>query len=78
MFDQSLNRACQAAGDVTAKRVIVERIVLEAKRLLAHSSDTAAKISADLGFDEPTNFTKFFRRETNLTPAAFRAAVRTP
>lgn len=72
---KSLNRACQAVSDVSAKRVIVERIVLEAKRLLAHSSDTAAKISADLGFDEPTNFTKFFRRETNLTPVAFRATV---
>ena len=75
---KSLNRACQAASDVSAKRVIVERIVLEAKRLLAHTGDTAAKISTDLGFDEPTNFTKFFRRETDLTPAAFRASVQKP
>lgn len=75
---KSLNRACQAASDVSAKRVIVDRIVLEAKRLLAHSSATAAKISADLGFDEPTNFTKFFRRETNMTPAAFRNSLRNP
>lgn len=75
---KSLNRACRAAGDVTAKRVIVDRIVLEAKRLLAHSNYTAARIGADLGFDEPTNFTKFFRRETNLTPAAFRTAVQKP
>jgi AraC-like DNA-binding protein len=74
---KSLNRACRAASDVTAKRVIVERIVLEAKRLLAHRRDPAARISDDLGFDEPTNFAKFFRRETGLTPAAFRAAVRT-
>lgn len=75
---KSLNRACRATSDVSAKRVIVERIVLEAKRLLANSSDTAARISADLGFDEPTNFTKFFRRETDLTPAAFRASVQSP
>ena len=73
---KSLNRACRAVSGVTAKRVIVERIVLEAKRLLAHSSDTAARIGIDLGFDEPTNFTKFFRRETGVTPAAFRADVR--
>ena len=75
---KSLNRACQTVSNVSAKRVIVERIVLEAKRLLAHSSNTAARISADLGFDEPTNFTKFFRRETNLTPVAFRAFVQRP
>jgi AraC-like DNA-binding protein len=73
---KSLNRACRAASDVTAKRVIVERIILEAKRVLAHTADPVAKISADLGFDEPTNFVKFFRRETDLTPAVFRATVR--
>lgn len=73
---KSLNRACRTAGDVSAKRVIVDRLVLEAQRRLAHSNDTAARIGADLGFDEPTNFTKFFRRETGLTPAAFRATVR--
>ena len=73
---KSLNRTCRAASDATAKQVIVERIILEAKRLLAHRHDTAARISVDLGFDEPTNFAKFFRRETGLTPAAFRAAVR--
>lgn len=47
--------------------MIVERIIL-AKRLLAHSPDPVAKISSDLGFDEPTKFVKLFRRETTLTP----------
>ncbi len=75
---KSLNRACRAVGDVTAKRVIVERIILEAKRVLVHSSDPVARISADLGFDEPTNFVKFFRRETDLTPTGFRATVGRP
>jgi AraC-like DNA-binding protein len=73
---KSLNRACRAGGGMTAKRVIVERIVLEARRLLAHGTATVATISADLGFDEPTNFVKFFRRETGVTPAAFRATAR--
>ena len=69
---KSLNRACRATADVTAKRVITERVVLEAKRLLAHSADPVARISADLGFDEPTNLVKFFKRETGITPARFR------
>lgn len=73
---KSLNRACRAAGGTTAKRVIVDRIVLEARRSLAHSTDSVAAISAGLGFDEPTNFVKFFRRETGATPASFRAATR--
>lgn len=69
---KSLNRACRATGDVTAKRVIIERIILEAKRLLAHTSDPVSTISSHLGFDEPTNFVKFFKRETGLTPVQFR------
>lgn len=70
---KSLNRACQAVSDATAKRLIVERIILEAKRLLGHGTDPVAKISAELGFDEATNFVKYFKRETGLTPARFRA-----
>ena len=61
---------------MTAKQVIVERIILEAKRLLAHDNDTAARIGTDLGFDEPTSFARYFRRETDLTPAAFGATTR--
>jgi AraC-like DNA-binding protein len=71
---KSLNRACRATADVTAKRVIVERIVLEAKRLLAHGSDPVAEICSRLGFDEPTNFVKYFKRETGLTPTQFRSS----
>jgi AraC-like DNA-binding protein len=74
---KSLNRACQAVSDVTAKRIIVERIILEAKRLLAHGTEPVAVISADLGFDEPTNFVKYFKRETGLTPTQFRSSILT-
>ena len=73
---RSLNRACRAAADLSAKEVIVARVVLEAKRLLAHADDPVAAISHRLGFDEPTNFTKFFKRDTGTTPARFRATVR--
>lgn len=72
---RSLNRACRAIADLSAKEVVVERIVLEAKRRLALTDDTVASVSRQLGFDEATNFVKFFRRETGTTPTAFRASV---
>lgn len=72
---KSLNRACRAAVDLSAKRVIANRIVLEAKRLLAQSADAVSAISGELGFDEATNFVKFFSRETGSTPGAFRTEV---
>ena len=71
--EKTLNRATRAVADLSAKALLVGRIVLEAKRLLAHSAAPVAAIAADLGFEEATNFVKFFRRETGLTPGAFRA-----
>ena len=70
---KSLDRSCRTASAMTAKRVIVERIILEAKRLLAHSQLSVASISVELGFDEATNFVKYFKRETGTTPHHFRA-----
>lgn len=71
--EKSLSRATLAVTDMGAKTFLTNRIVLEARRLLVHTLSPVAVISNDLGFDEPTNFVKFFRRETGLTPGAFRA-----
>lgn len=73
---KSLDRACRAAAALSAKRVIVERIILEAKRLLTHSQLPIATISHQLGFDEATNFVKYFNRETGTTPNQLRAHLR--
>jgi AraC-like DNA-binding protein len=73
---RSLNRACQAATGRSAKALIDARVALEAKRMLVHTDLPAAAIGLRLGFTEPTNFGKFFLRETLLTPGAFRDAER--
>lgn len=70
--ESTLSRACVAAAGHTAKEVIDRRIALEAKRLLVHSQETAAGIGHQLGFTEPTNFVKFFRRLVGCTPLQFR------
>jgi AraC-like DNA-binding protein len=75
---RTLSRATQAAAGVNAKEFLDRRIVLQARRLLAHSDDTAAQIAARLGFTSATNFSKYFRQRTGSTPIAFRAAVRDP
>ena len=70
--EKSLTRAAQQASGQTAKAVIAARITLEAKRLLAHSDRPVYLIAEALGFAEATNFAKFFRRETGVTPVGFR------
>lgn len=72
---RTLSRACQQVTGQTAKQVLTERFVLEAKRRLAHSQASAARISDELGFSEPTNFTKFFVRNTGMSPTAFRQTL---
>jgi AraC-like DNA-binding protein len=66
----------EATGKTT-KQVIDERVVLEQKRLLAHTDLSVKELAVRTGFDEPTNLVKFFRLHTGTTPAAFREAQRT-
>ncbi len=71
--ERSLNRATMDIAGVSAKAFLSQRIVLEAKRLLAHTASPVSVIANQLGFEETTNFVKFFRRETTDTPGAFRS-----
>jgi AraC-like DNA-binding protein len=73
---RTLSRASMDAAGVGAKEYIDRRVLLEAKRLLAHGDQPAAKIAARLGFSSATNFTKFFHQRTGTSPLAFRHAVR--
>ncbi|WP_236635242.1 AraC family transcriptional regulator [Rhodoferax sp. TS-BS-61-7] len=74
--EKSLARAVAAAAGTTVKAFIAARINLEAKRLLVHLDMPVATIAEKLGFDEPTNFSKFFKREVGCTPAEFRKRQR--
>jgi len=73
---RTLTRACLTATGRSAKQVVDARVALEAKRLLACSDGPVAGIGRQLGFDEPTNFGRFFARETGQTPGEFRAALK--
>lgn len=70
---RTLTRACLAATGRTAKQFIDERVTLEAKRLLVHTDLAVAAVGRAVGFEEATNFGKFFAREAGMTPGAFRA-----
>ncbi|MEU7904359.1 AraC family transcriptional regulator [Actinoplanes sp. NPDC049118] len=77
---RTLTRACLAVTGRSAKRVVDDRVALEAQRLLACTDLSVAEIGRRLGFGEPTNFGRFFHREVGVSPGAFRiaAAARMP
>ncbi|CAM5654866.1 AraC family transcriptional regulator OS=Streptomyces tendae OX=1932 GN=GUR47_02155 PE=4 SV=1 [Streptomyces tendae] len=73
---RTLVRAVRAATGETPKGFIDKRVVLEAKRLLAHTEMPIGRVGAAVGFPDAANFSKFFQQHTDQTPAAFRAELR--
>lgn len=70
-----LNEICKQVVNKTAKQIIDDFVILEAKRLLVASSLSSKEISYILGFDEPTNFNKYFKKHTDLSPTDFRNSL---
>jgi len=69
---RTLCRVCESAAGKSPKQLIDERVVTEARRLLAYSRKPVYVVADKLGFSESTNFVKFFQRLTGETPEAFR------
>ncbi|RKS77513.1 AraC-like DNA-binding protein [Motilibacter peucedani] len=73
---RTLSRAALRATGRTAKDVIDERLVTEAKRLLAHDGLTAAQVTTRLGFPDASAFSAFFRREVGVPPGHWQSLNR--
>jgi len=67
-----LNRTVKARIGKTAKDYIQARIITEAKRLLFFTNLTNKEIAYELGFNEPANFSAFFKKHTDLSPSHFK------
>jgi AraC family transcriptional regulator, transcriptional activator of pobA len=59
----------------TPSQIIMERIVLEAQRLLLHSNLNVSQIGYRLGFDDPSYFVKYFKKHTAISPTDFRKSI---
>ncbi|CAM1343342.1 helix-turn-helix domain-containing protein [Tenacibaculum amylolyticum] len=67
-----LNIICKEVVHATAKQFIDDFIILQAKRALINSTDRSSNIAYAMGFEEPTNFIKYFKKRTGYTPNAFK------
>ena len=56
----------------TPLQIVNERIVLEAKRQIRHSTLSIKEVAYLLGFEDPSYFVKFFKRMTGKMPTSFR------
>lgn len=70
--EKRLNQATTKVLGKSPKELIDERVLLEAKRILAHTTESVKEIAYQLGFEEPTNFIKYFKKHSSITPTEFR------
>jgi AraC-like DNA-binding protein len=68
-----LNKILKEVTGRTTTDLISQRIAQEAQVLLKKTSWTIAQITDSLGFTDIAHFSHFFKRQTLLSPAAFRA-----
>lgn len=69
---KTLNQVCKKGTGQTAKQLIDAYTLLEAKRRLVIDSCTTQQLAWDLGFNDASNFVKYFKKHTHFTPSAFR------
>lgn len=71
-----LNDTLHDLSGKAAGEVIRQRRLLDAKRLLSHSEMSVSEIGYHLGFEDPSYFSRFFRRSQGCAPAEFREEIR--
>lgn len=81
-YAELMNRSPKTLTNIFAKNkqpspseIIQKRIIIEAKRLLTYTKKSSKEIAFELGFDEPANFTRYFKQIVKDTPQSFRKFI---
>lgn len=71
---KTLNNITKSIIQKNAKSLINDIVIIQSKRLIINSEDSLTEISYQVGFDEPTNFFKYFIKYSGVSPSQFRAS----
>jgi len=69
---RTLNKCVNECSSMSPLCFINERIILEAKRMVRYTNLMFKEIGYALGYDDPSYFVKFFKRQTGYLPSDFR------
>lgn len=70
-----LNEIIQKALGMSPKCYIQNKIIQEAKTLLAYTDLSVTEVADQLSFESPSYFIRLFRKQTNLTPLQYRQGI---
>lgn len=73
-----LHRTCKRQTGRSPAELVHDRLTAEARARVEKSGFPLKQIAEELGFADPSRFSHFFKRQTGLSPGAFRAQVRHP
>ena len=73
---KNLHKKIKLISDKTPNELIKNRLLLEAKRYLAHSELSSKEIAYKLGYEDEAYFTRFFNKHAGNTPIHFRKLYR--
>ncbi|KMQ61367.1 transcriptional regulator [Chryseobacterium angstadtii] len=66
-----LNKICRQFSGFSAQQMIHYKLISEIKKLL-YQNRSAKEIAYELGFSDPSNFNRFFKKCTGTTPQEYR------
>ena len=70
--EKQVNETCNRYFNNSLKKILTDRLMQEARRLLLSTDMTISEISYKLNFSDDSYFNKVFRKQTSLTPKRFR------
>ncbi|MEM7193339.1 MAG: helix-turn-helix transcriptional regulator [Pseudomonadota bacterium] len=68
---KTLNQLCKRFVGRTVKQLIDDYVILEIKRRSVTGEQSTQEIAFSMGFDDASNFVKYFKKHTGLTPRQF-------
>lgn len=70
-----LNKIIKKETGRTASEIITATCILEAKALLLQTSLDVGEIATELGFEDISYFSRFFKKQTEITPSEYRKMI---
>lgn len=71
-----LNAITKTTLNKTCSELIIDHLILEAKRYLLATTNQVNQIASQLGYEDVSYFVRFFKKHTGYSPEAFRKSFK--